>query len=191
MPACVPASPRGGDRPHPFDEGDVRARDRDRIPPERRDRQFRLNSRSRAPKAGIDLREASPMRHGRPDAIKPGALIRGPRGRERGARKLLGIKAVGAFLRRVAPDRQRPRECLGFEAVAEAGKIADLGGRRRRVRNQGGTHVHGCLPREDHGPRFGRLADAFAFERLPQILVALGRSRSADGRSPAPRRRRG
>ena len=46
------------------------------------------------------------------------------RGAVNGEPKLLGIKPVGAFLRRVPPDGQRTRQRFGLEAVAETGHIA-------------------------------------------------------------------
>src|SRR3979411_1956183 len=40
------------------------------------------------------------------------------------AGELFGVEAIGAALRRIAPDRQRPGQRLGLKAVAKAGHVA-------------------------------------------------------------------
>ena len=81
-------------------------------------------ARRGAPQPGVGLGEAAGMPDRRPDAIEPRALVAAARRRERRAGQLLGIKPVGAALRRIAPDRQRAGQRLGLKTVAEAGHIA-------------------------------------------------------------------
>ena len=82
------------------------------------------------------------------DAIAPGPL--GAHIGEGGARKLLAIKTVVAFLRAVHALRQRTGQRLGLEVVAEAGHIAFVGAHRRGGAHQGGWFnwiVHRGSPR--------------------------------------------
>ena len=66
-----------------------------------------------------------PVHHRGLDAVSPGAPVFGARGRERGARDLLGVKTERRPLRRVAADRQRAGNRLGDEMIAEAGLVLD------------------------------------------------------------------
>ena len=75
---------------------------------------------------GVGFGEAAPMLDGRADAVQPRPLVGGAGGGERRAADLLGIEAVGAVLRRVPANRQRPRQSLRLEAVAEAGEVGQL-----------------------------------------------------------------
>ena len=86
---------------------------------------------------GVDLAEAAVHRR-RPDAVQPAAPVGVARRGEGGAGELLRIQPVGAALRGVAPLRQRSRQRLGGEVVAEAALVARLGECRFD-----GT-VHGC-----------------------------------------------
>ena len=62
------------------------------------------------------------MAGGRAQAIQPAPpVFRTGRG-ERGARHLLGIKAIGHALRRIAPLRQRARHRLAGKVIAKAGQ---------------------------------------------------------------------
>jgi hypothetical protein len=61
-----------------------------------------------------------------PDAVQPRAPVLAARCGEGGAGELLGIQAVRAALRRVAPDRQRAGQGFGGEFVAEAGLVGPL-----------------------------------------------------------------
>lgn len=77
-------------------------------------------------RAIVGLRIAERPVHGRrPNAIQPGASVRGARRRERGARQLLGVQPVGALLRRVLGDGQSVRVVRmgGREMGAEAAQV--------------------------------------------------------------------
>src|SRR3954447_16426982 len=156
---------RRGDRAHAFEEGQLFRRDRDRIPPKRRERNLRLQGRRRAPEAVVDLLKPPPVAHGRPDAVKPGALVGGSGRRERRARKLLGVEAVGALLGRVAADRQGARQRLGLEAVAEPREILNS----RLLCGQAGSQVrtdvdvHRCLLKDREWQRAARHVCALIF----------------------------
>src|SRR4029078_10777519 len=74
-----------------------------------------------------------------------GSLIGAARRGEGRARKLFGIKPIGAALRRIAADRQRAGKRLGLKAVAEAGHVArrDVGGATRdRIGRGVDIHAH-------------------------------------------------
>src|SRR5262249_42111664 len=72
----------------------------------------------------IDPRETTDVAHARPDAVEPRALVRSPWSGEGGTGELLGVEAVVDLLGRVAADRQRARQRLRLEAVAEPRLIA-------------------------------------------------------------------
>ena len=74
---------------------------------------------ARVSRGVIGRLEPAGMLHARPDAVEPGALVGAARRGERRAGKLLGIEPVGRSLRRIAALRQRARQALGFEIVAE------------------------------------------------------------------------
>jgi len=63
----------------------------------------------------------------RTKTVKPAPPVLVPRRRERGAGKLLGIKAEGRPLRAVAPFRKRAFDGLGFEVAAKAAHVAEIG----------------------------------------------------------------
>ena len=124
-----------------------------------------LEGGRRAPEPDIDLLEPPPVLHGRPDAVEPGALVGGAGRCERRARKLLGIEAVGALLRRVAADRQGARQRLGLEAVAEPREILNS----RLLCGQAGSQVrtdvdvHRCLLKDREWQRAARHVCALIF----------------------------
>ncbi len=72
------------------------------------ERHLEFGARRRTQEALVGLPELARVAHGRADPIEPGALVGGAGRGEGGARNLLGIKAVGAALRRVAADGQGP-----------------------------------------------------------------------------------
>ncbi len=118
------------DRAHAFQERQRLVGNRDRVPAQRRDRDIDFVRRRGAPQPGVHLLESAPVPHGRADPIEPGALVAGPGRREGRAAELLGVEPVAALLGGVAADRQRARQSLGLEAVAEAGHVA---GRKRAL----------------------------------------------------------
>src|SRR2546423_3313006 len=81
-------------------------------------------TRRGTPEPCIDLGETAGVPDRRPDTIEPRPLVAAARRREGRTRQLLGIKPVGATLRRVAADRQRAGQRLGLKAVAETGHVA-------------------------------------------------------------------
>ena len=122
---------RGGDGAQPGYERHLVRRHRHRPPAHRPDRHIAiLTHRRGAEVALVDALEAAEVPDGRPDAIEPGAFVRRLRRGEGRAGQLLGIEAVIALLRRVAPDRQRPGQRLGLKTVAEARHVC----RRHRAR---------------------------------------------------------
>ena len=115
---------RRGDGVHAGDEGEPLLRDRRRTPAQLPDRQFGVVALGRgADRAPVDLLEAGGVPDRRANAVKPGPLVGRLRRRERRAGNLLGIEAVAHLLRRVPPDRQRTRQRLRFEGVAEPGHV--------------------------------------------------------------------
>src|SRR4029079_6435594 len=120
---------------HALDEREFLGWDWDGVPAHRRNRYVDFCRRSRAPEADAGLLEGVEVIDRRPNAGKPGSLVRCARGGKGRAAELLGVKAIAAFLRRVAADRQRARKRLGFEAFAESRHVADnegaLAGARR------------------------------------------------------------
>ena len=86
------------------DESQLFARDWRRVPAQLADRRFALALRRGADQAGIDALEPAGMPHAGPNAIEPGAFVRGLWRGERRAGELFGVKAVIHLLRRVAAD---------------------------------------------------------------------------------------
>ncbi len=132
---------------HALQERHLAARHRRRIPAVLSDRQFALEARRGPPQPGIDFGEATGMPHRGANAIEPGALICAARRGEGRAGQLLGVKPVGATLRRVAPDRQRTGQRLGFETVAEPGHIA-----RRHIGGGFADDARSCVVIHGHPP---------------------------------------
>src|SRR5829696_4303591 len=129
-------------------EGQRFAGDRDRVPAQLPDREPALvaRRRRRADEPLVDTPVAARVLHRRADAIKPGALVRRLRRRERRARELLGIEAVIHLLGRVHAERQGAGQRLGLEAVAEAGHVGGLDGaaaQRRAAALEGGDVLDG------------------------------------------------
>src|SRR5579871_4359194 len=60
----------------------------------------------------------------RADAVQPRPLVTLARRRERRAAQLFRVEAVGASLRRIAPERQCAGESLGFESIAETRHVS-------------------------------------------------------------------
>src|SRR2546421_3150742 len=125
MPVIASASPRGRHRAQTGDEGPLVTRDRHRAPAaldEHLRAVLALGSGANIP--AVDPRKSADVAHGRADTVEPRALV-GRLWRSEGrAGELLGIKSVGDLLRRVAADRQRARQRVGLEAVAEAGHVS-------------------------------------------------------------------
>ena len=120
---------RRGDRGEPGHEGERLARQRQRPPAQRSDRQLAFVAFGRrADHAAVDLAKPSGVPHRRPDAVEPGALVGRVRRREGRARQLLGIEPVAHPLRRVATDRQGAVQGLGLEAVGEARHVTRRNG---------------------------------------------------------------
>lgn len=132
---------------HALEEGHVLLRDRRRVPAQLRDRQIVLMARRRTPQPGIGLLESTGVFHRGSDTIEPGPLVGAARRGEGRAGELLGIETVGAALRRVAPDRQRARQRLGLEAVAEAGHVA-----RRHLRRAADDLIGRGIDVHDYPP---------------------------------------
>src|SRR6185503_294166 len=63
----------------------------------------------------------------RPHPVQPRAAVLVPGRGEGAARQLLGVKAEGGPLRRVAALGQRAFHCLAFEMAAEAGQVPHSG----------------------------------------------------------------
>ena len=107
-------------------------RNRQRAPAQLRRRRVDFLERRAADHAVVGAR-IGPMHHRGLDPVGPGAAIFPAGGGEGGAGDLLGIKAERRALRRVAADRQRPGDRLGFEIIAEAGLVAQRHGRARNL----------------------------------------------------------
>src|SRR6476659_5603497 len=116
--------PRGRHRAQTGDEGPLVTRDRHRAPAaldEHLRAVLALGSGGNRPTN--EPRKSADVAHGWADTVEPRALV-GRLWRSEGrAGELLGIKSVGDLRRRVAADRQRARQRLGLEAVAEAGHV--------------------------------------------------------------------
>ncbi len=123
-------------------------------------------AKSRGEPSVVDAPERPVLRR-RADAIAPAAAVVAARRGERRARDLLGIQAVGAALRRIAPDRQRARQRFGGVLVAETREIV------RRRHGAGGRGVGGF-----RGESVGGHAHL-------QPRVPLGASARTDDDSPA------